>query len=209
MGRAQLFEKLLGEAKEIAGPALTSGAFTGLLGLVGGMSPKDALLYGAADTLASAGSVGLVRKLRPKPPIEIRNALTGELMGTEPGRSKLEVPVNIAASLLTGSVLSNLMGPSQAEQVAQQANQRAALNATSNNPLIEATTQQLNDQLNQQFNSLTAGALSPGTLFQNQGLSGNTLQTMRQQAAERFADAYKSQLDIPSIMSQMGGIVGV
>ena len=209
MGRAQFFEKLLNAAGEVAGPALTSGAFTGALGLMGGMSPKEAAIYAGADTLASAASVGLVRKLRPKPAVEIRDAVTGNLLGKEPGRSKLEVPVNIAASLLTSSAVGNLLGPSQAEQVAQQAGQRAAINATSNNPMVNAIGQQLNDQLNSQLNSALAGALSPGTLFQNQGLQGNAIQSMREQAAQRFADAYSSKLDIGGLMKDMGGIVGV
>ena len=209
MGRAQLFEKLINAAGDVAVPALTSGAFTGMLGLMGGMSPKEAALYAGADTLASAGSIGLVRKLRPKTPVEIRNALTGELLRKEPGRSKLELPANIAASLLTGAAVSNLLGPGQAEQIAQQTGQRAAINATSNNPMVDAVGQQLNDQLNEQLNSVLAGALSPGTMFQQQGLEGNTIQSMREQAAQRFADAYSSKLDIGGIMRDMGGIVGV
>ena len=134
MGRAQLFEKLINVVGDVAVPALTSGAFTGMLGLMGGMSPKEAALYAGADTLASAASIGLVRKLRPKTPVEIRNALTGELLRKEPGRSKLELPANIAASLLTGAAVSNLLGPGQAEQIAQQTatGVEQALNASYN-----------------------------------------------------------------------------
>jgi len=109
--QAALFERLLRAAKGVAGPALTSGGLTGALALISGANPLQALAYGGADVLASGGSIAALRKLRPKSPIQITDTATGKVT-TQPGSSKLELPVNIGASILTSNAVGPLIGDS-------------------------------------------------------------------------------------------------
>jgi len=156
-GRASLFERLLKTAKDVATPALTSGGLTGALALISGANPLQAAAYGAADILASGGSIAALRKLRPKAPIEMRDTATGKIT-TQPGTSKLELPVNIGASILTSNAVGALMGdyPSttQLESITPQVQQEQQLLQRSVINHLPLAQQQV----------------SPGTQFQTAGL---------------------------------------
>lgn len=120
------FGKLL---KQIAGPALTSGAFTGAMSLLGGATPGQALASSLVDTAVSGGSIGLLRKLRPKSygTQQLKDLKTGEVT-TVNKTSKLETPINIAASLGTSYVTAPLIYGGQQEQIEQQILQRSLVN---------------------------------------------------------------------------------
>lgn len=191
-GRTKLFQNFLTAAKGAAAPALTSGALTGGLSLMGGASPVNALLYGATDALASGGSVAAVRALRPKAPRKIIDLQTGKTR-VEPGVSRLETPINIAASIGTGMGVSTLLGEgviptdvSQAQQILQENIQRDILNS----------------QLAGKY--ANPNALSPGTMFQMQGLEGNLLEGQLQQILNAGG-----QIDFSGMESDMRAIVGV
>lgn len=192
-GRAKLFQNFLTAAKDAVGPALMSGGLTGGMSLLGGASPINALLYGATDALASGGSVAAVRALRPKSPKKIIDLKTGKSR-VEPGTSRLEVPVNIAASIGTGFGVSALLGEgvmptdvSQAQQILQENIQRDLINS----------------RLAGKY--ANANALSPGTMFQMQGLEGTLLDGQLQQ----ILNAGTNGIDFSAMESDMRKIVGV
>lgn len=173
MPKPQLAGKLLSALggvfkKPIVGEALTSGGLNTGLMLMSGANPAEALLYGGADALASGASLGLVRKIRGSRPV---TKVLGELgtqtvnkggkMVTTPMRSKLEMPVNLVASVASMAPVGMLLGAeqgvqgAQTKQIDQQTVQRAVVNDAPN-------------QL--------AGAYMPATLLQNIGLpSSNAL----------------------------------
>ena len=173
MPKPQIAGKLLSALggvfkKPIVGEALTSGGINTGLMLMSGANPAEALLYGGADALASGASLGLVRKIRGSRPV---TKVLGEL-GTQtiekggkkittPMRSKLEMPVNLVASVASMAPVGMLLGAeqgvqgAQTKQIDQQTIQRAVVNGAPN-------------QL--------AGAYMPDTLLQNIGLpSSNAL----------------------------------
>lgn len=115
--------------KQIAAPALTSGAMATGYSLLMGANPFQALLSGLADTGASALAVGTVRKLRPGSygTQRIKDLETG-LVNTVEKRSKLETPANIVTSLGTSFVTAPLIYGGQQEQIAQQLQQRSVVN---------------------------------------------------------------------------------
>jgi len=162
-------EKLGGHQglKSIATDALISGGLNTGLSMMGGVDPLAALAYGGADALASAGSLGLVRRFRPKgTQTVIRTGKDGKQIKTkEPIRSKLEMPVNIAASVASTIPVTALLGAEQGiqgaqpSQITQQQLQRSVVN---NTPM-----QQL------------AGAYMPFTNFQE--AAGPTQSAMLQQ----------------------------
>jgi len=170
MAKAQIAGKLLSALggvfkKPIVGEALTSGGLNTGLMLMSGANPAEALLYGGADALASGASLGLVRKIRGSRPV---TKVLGELgtqtvnkggkMVTTPMRSKLEMPVNLVASVASMAPVGMLLGAeqgvqgAQTKQIDQQTVQRAVVNDAPN-------------QL--------AGAYMPATLLQNIGLPSN------------------------------------
>ena len=173
MPKPQLAGKLLSALggvfkKPAVGEALTSGGVNTGLMLMSVANPAEALLYGGADALASGASLGLVRKIRGSRPV---TKVLGELgtqtvnkggkMVTTPMRSKLEMPVNLAASVASMAPVGMLLGAeqgaqgAQTKQIDQQTIQRAVINDAPN-------------QL--------AGAYMPATLLQNIGLpSSNAL----------------------------------
>ena len=173
MAKAQIAGKLLSALggvfkKPIVGEALTSGGLNTGLMLMSGANPAEALLYGGADALASGASLGLVRKIRGSRPV---TKVLGELgtqtiekggkMVTTPMRSKLEMPVNLAASVASMAPVGMLLGAEQGAQGAQtkQIDQQTVQRAV------------VNDAPNQ-----LAGAYMPATLLQNIGLpSSNAL----------------------------------
>lgn len=157
----KLLARLGGKAglKGIAGEAALSGAINTGANLAFGMDPLEALAYGGADAIASGASIGLVRGLRPKGSriVYEQNPKGGTIRKEERIRSKLETPVNVAASVLSAAPVMALTGGmnpqgiqgSQQAQILQQQEQRAAIN---------------NDA------QLLAGAYMPYTNFQNLGM---------------------------------------
>lgn len=157
-----LVKRIGGDAslRSIVGQSLGSGAINTAGGLLTGMDPLSALTYGVADTVASAGSLGLVRglsKSRGKERITRISPDGKKTTTTGPISSPYELPVNVLASLGTSMGLSALgvgMSPqgiqdSQQAQILQQQTQRAAVN---------------NDA------QLLAGAYLPYTNFQDLGM---------------------------------------
>lgn len=154
----KLLQRLGGKAglKGIAGEAALSGAINTGANFAFGMDPLEALAYGGADALASGASIGLVRGLRPKGSriVYEQNPKGGTIRKEERIRSRLETPVNVAASVLSAAPVSALMGAptmqgidgAQQSQILQQQTQRAAVN---------------------QDPSLLAGAYLPYTNFQD------------------------------------------
>ena len=154
--------RALGGAKGIRGiasEAALSGAINTGANLAFGMDPMEALAYGGADALASGASLGLVRGLRPKGyrTVTQRGKDGQKVTSRERVRSRLETPVNVAASVassipvmaLTGGMNPQGINNAQPTQVVQQQQQRAAVN---------------------QDPSLLAGAYLPYTNFQNLGM---------------------------------------
>ena len=126
-----------------------SAALTTGLGALGGDIP-GALKYGIADFAFSYPATLAVRGLRPKPKTSVMNLSTGKVT-TQPGKSSLEVPANIGASVLAGTLVSGMEAPSylgQQQQMAQQIEQRSLVNQI----------------------PLEYQALAPGTQFQMAGM---------------------------------------
>jgi hypothetical protein len=76
------------------------------MGVLAG-DPVSALKYGAADFLFSYPATLAVRGLRPKAKRQMKDMATGEIITDNP-RSKLEIPANIGASVLSGMAVSSL-----------------------------------------------------------------------------------------------------
>ena len=127
--------------KEIGTEALVSGGLNTGLTMMAGGDPLTALAYGSADALASAGSLGLVRGMRPKGyRTVIQKGKDGKkVQSRERVRSKLEMPVNIAASVASTLPVTALLGAEQGIQNAQptQILQQQAQRATVNNTPVE------------------------------------------------------------------------
>lgn len=153
IGKAGAFQGILNLIKrnpDVIKEAGISAALTTGIGALTGDIP-GALKHGAADFALSYPATLAVRALRPKPSRRVIDAETGKVT-EQPGRSSLEVPVHIGASVLSGVAVSSLESHAQSgqqQQVAQQIEQRSLVNQL---PLQE--------QL-----------LSPGTQFQMAGLS--------------------------------------
>jgi hypothetical protein len=196
-GKAGLFQKILNFASrnpDVARNALTSGALTTGLGMMGGLPAHEALAYGLADLGVSYPVTLGVRKLRPKPANKITNMKTGETR-IQPGQSGLELPLNIGASVTSGLLLDRVLGGgaqnlmptdvSQSQQVMQQNIQR--------------------DLLNTELAGYLAGrnAYVPGTMFQAQGLESTFMRDQLQEALQ------PQQFNLAGTAAVMGGIVGV
>jgi len=151
--------------KPVVSDALYSGGLNTGLMLLGGASPGEALLYGGSDALASGASVGILRKVRGSRPVKkvlgelgTQTVNKGGKLTTTPVRSKLEIPINFAASYASMAPVNMLLGAgqgaegAQTKQIDQQTVQRAVINDAPN-------------QL--------AGAYMPDTLLQNIGLPSN------------------------------------
>jgi hypothetical protein len=200
-------------------PALTSGAIQTGFGLMMGESLPMALLYGAADTLGSAGAVAGARAIRPGKMIEMKDVKTGKVT-QEYQPSGLEGPANWIGSIGTGNLLSAALGrPSlfngfqPTGQNAQQ-QQNTDFNNVDLNQLNDAELAQLSDeqiltimQQNKQremINQATelAGKYSPGTMFQTSGLPN------RQSLANEMMNT-NVNANLGNIQQMMGSIVGV
>jgi hypothetical protein len=187
-GKAGLFQGLLNLVKSnkgVIGDAATSAGLVTGLGLLGGQDPVTAMKYGAADFALSYPATLAVRGLRGKKPKTLIDKETGKEI-IQPGRSALELPANIAASVTAG-LLVDKTNPAmqQQEQIAQQALQRDAINQM----------------------GLIAGmpnAYSPGTMFQMQGMEPTYARSIMQQMMQQ-----NPGVDMASMERDMAQIVGV
>ena len=177
--------------RAIGKEALISGGLNTGLSLMGGASLPEALAYGAADTLASGASIGAVRGLRPK---GTRTVITRGKDGrkvrtTEPVRSRMELPANIAASVVStvpvGMLFNRGVNP-QSVQVSQQNAQRAIINR---DPML--------------MDMPLAGAYMPDTMFQNTGLPS------RSSLVEQYLNDQGPQYDMAQADREMATIMGL
>lgn len=181
MASAAGFAQLL---RDVAKPALASGALASGLSLLGGANPLQALASGAVDVAADVVTLGALRKLAPK--AYTKRTLIDEKTGEktiQQGTHPLETPLNIAASIGAGYVTSPLIyGTGQQQQVAQQIDQRAMVN-----------------------NLETPQLLSPGTNFQLAGLPSheNFEQLLQQRGSWR---QYLSPEDQMLIQETLGAV---
>jgi hypothetical protein len=190
----KLFQQLLKFAaknKDVARDALVSGGLNTGLSLLSGADPGTALKYGLADVAASYPATLAVRKLRPGTTRMVQDPKTKKMV-EEKVRSKLEMPVNIGASVLSGIAVAGGEMPvtpsniSQPQQIMQQNIQRDLINQGV-----------LAGRMG------TPNAYFPGTMLQAQGLE-NTY--MRQQLEEMMQP---QQYDLGNVAANMGAIVGV
>ena len=191
--KGQAFQGLLNFIKKnpgVAADAGVSAALTTGMGVLAG-DPVSALKYGAADFLASYPTTLAVRGLRPNAKRQMKDMATGEIITDNP-RSKLEIPANIGASVLSGMAVSSLEQPYippqyqalQQQQIVQQNVQRDLINK----------------------GMLAGGAPNsyfPGTMLQAQGLENITLRNALQDALN------PQQYDIAGIDREMRAIIGV
>ena len=201
-------------------PALGSGALQTGFGLMMGESLPMALLYGAADTLGSAGAVAGARAIRPGRTVELKDVKTGKVT-KEYQPSGLEGPANWIGSIGTSNALSAALGrPSlfngfqPTGQSAQQTQQSTDSNSFDLTQLNDAELAQLSDeqiltilQQNKQremINNATelAGKYAPGTMFQSVGLPNR--QSLRDEMMNTGVNA-----NLGDIQQMMGSIAGV
>jgi hypothetical protein len=156
-GLLQRLAQYAGKNKDIVGNVATGSALTAGFGLLAG-GPKAAAAYGAADFLAAYPATLLARKLGSK--------ITKPVMGIDPKtvRGGLETVANLGASIVSPVAVDAVAGKAlypetaqgnvpQQQQIAQEMEQRAAIN-----------------------NLQTPQLVSPGTQFQIQGLEQTFLQ---------------------------------
>ena len=191
--KGQAFQGLLNLIKKnpgVAADAGVSAALTTGMGVLAG-DPVSALKYGAADFLFSYPATLAVRGLRPKAKRQMKDMATGEIITDNP-RSKLEIPANIGASVLSGMAVSSLEQPYippqdqalQQQQIVQQNVQRDLINK----------------------GMLAGGAPNsyfPGTMLQAKGIENITLRNALQDALN------PQQYDIAGIDREMRAIIGV
>ena len=190
----KLFQRLLNFAvknKDVARDALVSGGLNTGLSLMAGADPGTALKYGIADVAASYPATLAVRKLRPGTTRLVQDPKTKKMV-EEKLRSRLEMPANIGASVLSGIAVAGGEMPvtpsniSQQQQIMQQNVQRDLINQGVLAGRIG-----------------TPNAYFPGTMLQAQGMENVYL---RQQLEEMMQP---QQYNLGGIASNMGAIVGV
>lgn len=220
MSRAKLFQGFMQALR----PGLASGGINTGFSLMMGESLPMALLYGATDTLASAGAVAGVRALKPGRNVEIKDVKTGKVtQDYQP--SGWETPANYVASIGASNLLSAALGrPSlfngfqptgqNAQQQQQQTQQNADLNNIDLNQLNDEELAKLSDeqiltilQQNKQREMINnanelAGKYAPGTMFQSFGLPNR--QSMREEMMNTSAN-----VNLGDIQQMMGSIAGV
>ena len=202
-------------------PALGSGAIQTGFGLMMGESLPMALLYGAADTLGSAGAVAGARAIRPGKMVELKDAKTGKVT-KEYQPSGLEGPANWIGSIGTSNILSAALGrPSlfngfqlTGQNQQQQTQQNIDPNNVDLTRLNDAELAQLSDeqiltilQQNKQREMINnanelAGKYAPGTMFQSTGLPNRQL--LRDEMMNTRVNT-----NLGDIQQMMGSIVGV
>lgn len=190
----KLFGQLLKFAaknKDVARDALVSGGLNTGLSLLSGADLGTALKYGVADVAASYPTTLAVRKLRPGTTRMVQDPKTKKMV-EEQLRSRLEMPANVGASILSGIAVAGGEMPvtpgniSQQQQIMQQNIQRDLINQGVLAGRIG-----------------TPNAYFPGTMLQAQGMENVYL---RQQMEEMMQP---QQYNLGGIASNMGSIVGV
>jgi hypothetical protein len=176
-GLLQRLVQYAGKNKDIVGNVGTGSALTAGFGLLAG-GPKAAAAYGAADFLAAYPATLLARKLGSK--------ITKPVLGIAPKtlQGGLETVANLGASIVSPLAVDALIGKTlypetaqgnvpQQQQVAQEMEQRAAINGLQAPQLV-----------------------SPGTQFQMQGLEQTFLQnfTKPQNYMAEMMPEYESYL---------------
>lgn len=161
----------------VARQALPGAAINAAIGLVTG-GPGAAIAYGAGDFLLNYPLMRTARRLRPGTQEAVTNLATGEITKRF-SPSALETGANITASILSPIVTDVVTGgafipkeaPTRADDQAaiiQQQQQSQLL------PIEQAQEQQMFQQLMQRHNINKMGlgqmALSPGTMYQMQGI---------------------------------------
>lgn len=217
MSRAKLFQGFM----EALRPGLASGGINTGLALMMGESLPTALLYGAADTLGSAGAVAGVRALKPGRKVEMRDVKTGQVT-QEHQPSGWEMPANFIASMGTSNLVSAALGrpsifngfQSTGQNVQQQQQQTSDPNNVDLTQLSDAELSQLSDeqiltilQQNKQREMINnandlAGKYAPGTMFQSVGLPNR--QSLRDEMMNTSVNA-----NLGDIQQMMGSIAGV
>lgn len=177
-GLLQRLAQYAGKNKDIVGNVATGSALTAGFGLLGG-GPKAAAAYGAADFLTAYPATLIARKLGSK--------ITKPVMGISPKtlQGGLEMTANLGASVVSPLVADAVAGRAlypettqsnilQQQQVAQEMEQRAAINGLRTPQLV-----------------------SPGTQFQMQGLEQQFLQdfTKPQQYMSELMPEYEQYLN--------------
>lgn len=176
-GLLQRLAQYAGKNKDIVGNVATGSALTAGFGLLAG-GPKAAAAYGAADFLAAYPATLLARELGSK--------ITKPVMGIAPKtlQGGLETVANLGASVISPAIVDAVAGKAlypetaqgnvpQQQQVAQEMEQRAAVNGLRAPQLV-----------------------SPGTQFQMQGLEQTFLQnfTKPQNYMAEIMPEYESYL---------------
>jgi hypothetical protein len=177
-GLLQRLTQYAGKNKDIVGNVATGSALTGAFGLLTG-GPKAAAAYGAADFLAAYPATLLARKLGSK--------ITKPVMGIAPKtlQGGLETVANLGASIVSPLAVDAVAGRAlypetaqgnvpQQQQIAQEMEQRAAINGAQAPQLV-----------------------SPGTQFQMQGLEQTFLQnfTKPQEYVAELMPEYQAYLN--------------
>jgi hypothetical protein len=212
MAAALKFGELL---RQVARPALTSGALSSGVSLIMGASPMQALASGATDAVASGASLGLLRKMSPGAYRKrtLIDQKTGEKI-VQPGQHPLEGTLNFATSVGTGYLVNPLIYGSPEQQV-------APTDTVQSQQILQENIQRdlLNSKLAGKYGM--PNAYSPGTMFQMQGLEATLLSDLEEEFAQqlmqgRYSSAQKRgalydlpELNLASITRDMGAIVGV
>ena len=192
----KLFGQLLKFAaknKDVARDALVSGGLNTGLSLLSGADLGTSLKYGIADVAASYPTTLAVRKLRPGTTRMVQDPKTKKMV-EEKVRSKLEMPANVGASILSGIAVAGSEMPvtpsniSQQQQILQQNIQRDLVNKG----LLAGS-----------YDVGSPNSYFPGTMLQAQGMENVYL---RQQMEEMMEP---QSYDLGGIASTMGSIVGV
>jgi hypothetical protein len=144
-GLLQRLSQYAGKNKDIVGNVATGSALTAGFGLLAG-GPKAAAAYGAADFLAAYPATLLARKLGSK--------ITKPVMGIAPKtlQGGLETVANLGASIVSPLAVDALVGKTlypetaqgnvpQQQQIAQEMEQRAAINGLQTPQLVSPGTQ--------------------------------------------------------------------
>ena len=147
-----------GLMKGIRNEALVSGGLNTGVNLLTGADPLTALAYGLSDTVLSGTAQGAVRGLRGK-------------------KSRLELPANVARSVLSGIPVAAI-DPRMKQEVGTPPPPMAPADAVINDNQA-AQIEQQNIQRMLLNNDLLAGQYMPGTMFQQMGGS-NTRATLQQ-----------------------------
>ena len=147
-----------GLMKGIRNEALVSGGLNTGVNLLTGADPLTALAYGVADTVTSGAAQGAVRGIRGK-------------------KSRLELPANVAGSVLSGIPVTAI-DPRMKEELGTPPPLMVPADAVINDNQA-AQIEQQNIQRMLLNNNLLAGQYMPGTMFQQMGVN-NTKATMQQ-----------------------------